>query len=223
MREIVFDTETTGLDPNAGHRVVEIGCVELINHVPTGRSAQWYINPERDMPEDAFRVHGLSQAFLADKPVFAAIAHEFVAFIAEARLIAHNAAFDLKFLNAELAALDLPALPHERTIDTIALAREKIPGAQYSLDALCRRFDIDLTRRDRHGALLDAGLLAEVYLELVGGRQPGLSLVADTAASSAVPVAEREIRPPRAHAPTADEQQAHAAFVATLKEPLWTR
>jgi len=222
MREIVFDTETTGLDPDDGHRVVEIGCVELHNHVPTGRSAQWYINPERDMPDDAFHVHGLSESFLADKPVFASIADEFVEFVGDARLIAHNARFDLKFLNAELAAVGRPPLDRAQTVDTITLAREKFPGAQYSLDALCRRFDIDLTRRDKHGALLDAELLAEVYLELVGGRQPGLTLVA-TAVADQVPVAERDIRPPRPHAASADELKAHAAFVASLKDPLWSR
>lgn len=220
MREIVFDTETTGLDPAAGHRVVEIGCVELVNHVPTGATQQWYINPEREMPDDAFRIHGLSDAFLADKPVFAAIADEFLGFIDGARLIAHNAMFDLKFINAELAALHLPAWPAEQVVDSIALARERIPGAQYSLDALCRRFEIDLSRREKHGALLDAELLAEVYLELIGGRQPGLGLAADAKTRRQTGV-ETEVRPPRPHAPTADELLAHAAFVATLKDPLW--
>ncbi|MDP6565044.1 MAG: DNA polymerase III subunit epsilon [Alphaproteobacteria bacterium] len=222
MREIVFDTETTGLDPASGHRVVEIGCVELINHIPTGETRQWYINPERDMPEEAYQVHGLSEDFLGDKPVFAEVAGDFMAYIDGATLVAHNAGFDARFINAELAALDRPNLPAERLVDTIAMARQKIPGAQYSLDALCRRFGIDLSRRDKHGALLDAELLAEVYLELIGGRQPGLVLAADAAAARVV-AAERPMRPPRPHAPTAEEGEAHRAFIATLDDPIWDR
>lgn len=222
MREIVFDTETTGLDPSDGHRVVEIGCVELLNHVPTGRTAQWYINPERDMPEEAFRVHGLSEEFLSDKPVFADVAAEFVSFVGDAHLVAHNASFDLKFINAELAALDQPPFPGDRLIDTIALARERVPGAQYSLDALCRRFEIDLSRREKHGALLDSELLAEVYLELIGGRQPGLGLAGDTERRRRSAIT-REARAPRPHAPSAEELAAHEAFVATLSDPIWQR
>ena len=221
MREIVLDTETTGLDPNAGHRVVEIGCVELLNHVPTGRTAQWYLNPERDMPEEAYQIHGLSSEFLADKPVFSAIANEFVAFIGDGKLVAHNASFDMKFLNAELAAVGHDPIANDRVIDTIALARKKIPGAQYSLDALCRRFDVDLSRRDRHGALLDSELLAEVYLELIGGRQPGLVLAAEKTRAGV----ERRRREPlaaRPHAASAEELAAHRAFVAELKEPMWS-
>ena len=222
MREIVFDTETTGLDPATGHRVVEIGCVELVNHVPTGRTVQWYINPERDMPEEAFRIHGLSLEFLADKPVFAAVAQDFTDFVGEARLVAHNALFDLKFINAELVAVGREPYDRARIIDTIALAREKLPGAQFSLDALCRRFDIDLTRREKHGALLDAELLAEVYLELVGGRQPGLGLAVERRRHRAAGEI-REIRPPRPHAPLPEEEAAHAAFLADLKDPIWRR
>lgn len=220
MREIVLDTETTGLDPDSGHRVVEIGCVELINHVPTGNSAQWYINPERDMPEEAFQIHGLSSEFLSDKPVFAEIADEFVSFLADAQVVAHNAFFDVKFLNAELAAVGKPQISRERVTDTIAVARQKIPGAQYSLDALCRRFNIDLTRREKHGALLDSELLAEVYLELIGGRQPGLVLAAERTETT-VERKQREPLAPRPHAATAEEIAAHRAFVAELTEPMW--
>lgn len=223
MREIVFDTETTGLDPAAGHRVVEIGCVELLNHMPTGETRQWYLNPQRDMPEEAFRVHGLSEAFLADKPLFAAVVDEFLEFVGGAVLIAHNANFDMRFINAELAALDRPNLPKDKVLDTIVLARRKIPGVQYSLDALCRRFDIDLSAREKHGALLDAELLAEVYLELIGGRQPGLVLASETKGSTAVQAADRQARPPRAHAPSAEEEAAHQAFVAKIKDPIWNK
>ncbi len=223
MREIVFDTETTGLDPAAGHRVVEIGCVELINHMPTGETRQWYINPERDMPEEAFNIHGLSEEFLSDKPVFGAIAEDFLSFVDGAVLIAHNANFDMRFLNAELAALDRPNLPGDKVLDTIALARRKISGAQYSLDALCRRFDIDLSAREKHGALLDAELLAEVYLELIGGRQPGLVLASAGEAEVAIEPSERKARPPRLHAPTAEEAAAHLAFIAKMKDPIWNK
>jgi len=223
MREIVLDTETTGLDPAAGHRIVEIGAVELVNHLPTGQSRQIYINPERDMPPEAFAVHGLSAEFLADKPVFAAIAADFLDFIGDAVLVIHNAEFDLKFLNAELAGLGMPALPASRAVDTVGLARRKYPGAQASLDALCRRFQIDLTDRALHGALKDARLLAEVYLELIGGRQPDLALSAAAADPAAgTPAAARPQRPPRPHAPTPEEAAAHARFLDKLKEPIWT-
>lgn len=226
MREIVLDTETTGLDPKAGHRIVEIGAVELVNHLPTGRSQQIYINPERDMPVEAFAVHGLSEEFLADKPTFAAIAETFLDFVEDATLVIHNAEFDLKFLNAELARLGKPALPPERAIDTVGMARRKFPGAQASLDALCRRFQIDLTDRTLHGALKDARLLSEVYLELIGGRQPGLALATGkgTAAATAagMPATQKTQRAARPHAPTAEEEAAHAAFLETLKDPIWT-
>ena len=223
MREIVFDTETTGLDPAAGHRVVEIGCVELLNHMPTGETRQWYLNPQRDMPEEAFRVHGLSEEFLSDKPLFSDVAEDFLQFVDGAVLIAHNANFDMRFINAELAALDRPNLPEDRVLDTIALARRKLPGAQYSLDALCRRFEIDLSAREKHGALLDAELLAEVYLELIGGRQPGLVLASESKGQEVVQNSERQSRPPRPHAASAEEEAAHKAFVAVMDEPIWDK
>ena len=222
MREIVLDTETTGLDPNDGHRIVEIGCVELINYVPTGQSRQYYINPERDIPEEAFKVHGLSAEFLADKPCFAAIAEDFLSFVRDDILVIHNAEFDLRFLNAELARLGHPAIPSKRAFDTVALARRRFPGAQESLDALCRRFSIDLTARSLHGALLDCELLASVYLELRGGRQPGLTLdAAAEAVGAAMAAVQRSYRPARPHAPSEAELAAHARMLESVKEPLW--
>jgi DNA polymerase-3 subunit epsilon len=226
MREIVLDTETTGFKANEGDRLVEIGCIELINHIPTGRHYHVYINPERAMPEDAFKVHGLSDDFLKDKPVFAAVAQDFCDFIAEDPLVIHNAQFDLSFLNAELARLSgFPHIAMERAIDTVRLARQKFPGAQASLDALCKRFNIDNSARVKHGALLDAELLAEVYLELIGGRQQGLGLVgsADGDAILAAQVPRGPARPPRPHAASAEELAAHAAFLAKLKDPLWLK
>ena len=219
MREIVLDTETTGLDPLQGHRVVEIGCLELVNHMPTGRSFHVYLNPDRDMPMGAFQVHGLSEEFLSDKPRFPEVVDDFLAFIDDGALIAHNASFDVNFLNAELQRASRPVIPGERVIDTLALARRKFPGANNSLDALCRRFNVDNSGRTLHGALLDSELLAEVYLELIGGRQPGLVLSVQT---SQVNIAiQRNIRPPRPHAPTADELAAHAAFIAKIANALW--
>jgi len=225
MREIVFDTETTGLDPAAGHRVVEIGCVELVNHMPTGETRQWYLNPQRDMPEEAFNIHGLSEDFLSDKPLFAAVVEDFLEFVHGATLIAHNANFDMRFLNAELAALDRPNLPKDKVLDTIALARQKIRGGQFSLVALCRRFDIDLSAREKHGALLDAELLAEVYLELIGGRQPGLVLASENKdpAAAAAQDGDRPTRPPRPHAPTAEEAASHQAFIEKIDDPIWKK
>ena len=226
MREIVLDTETTGLDPESGHRIVEVACLELQNHLPTGEVFQRYLNPERDMPEEAFRIHGLSSEFLADHPVFAEVAEDFVAFLGDARLVIHNASFDLKFLNAELAKVGRQGLAGRPVVDTVALARRRFPGAQVSLDALCRRFEIDNSRRTFHGALLDCELLAEVYLELKGGRQPGFELAAagsDPRAAQATASSARPARPPRPHAPTAAESEAHRAFVDGLKDPLWRR
>lgn len=223
MREIVLDTETTGLDPKAGHRVVEIGCIELLNHIPTGETFHQYINPERDMPDEAFAVHGLSEAFLAEHPVFAAVADDFMAFIGDATLVIHNAAFDIGFLNAELARLERGPIPMARTVDTVRIARAKFPGAQASLDALCRRFEIDASARTNHGALLDAELLSLVYLELTGGRQPGFELAAAAAGAGAARAAERPLRPARPHAPSDAELEAHAALVARLKDPIWRR
>ncbi len=222
MREIVLDTETTGFKPEDGHRIVEIGCVELENHLPTGRQKQWYINPERDVPEDAARVHGLTTQFLSSFPMFGDIAGEVLAFLGDAPLIAHNARFDMAFLNAEFKRLGLPALPVDRAIDTVQLARQRFPGSPASLDALCKRFGIDNSSRSLHGALLDSTLLAEVYLELLGGRQTNLGL---TTAAAAVPTTttaiQRTLRPPRPHQPSPEEVLAHQELVKQLKAPLW--
>jgi len=222
MREIVLDTETTGLDPKSGHRIVEIGCVEMVNQVATGETFHAYINPERDMPEQAFAVHGLSEAFLADKPHFADVVETFVAFIGNVNLVIHNAEFDMGFINAELTMAGLEPLSMDRAIDTVRIARRKFPGAPANLDALCKRFQIDNSERDLHGALLDARLLAEVYLELIGGRQRGLSLTGPAKAEGTVAAAvSKTERPPRPHQPSADELAAHEAFVERLDEPVW--
>lgn len=225
MREIVLDTETTGFDPLTGHRIVEIGCVELFNHLPTGKVYHQYVNPERDMPEEAFKVHGLSEQFLSDKPVFAEIVADFMDFIGDAILVIHNAEFDMRFINAELSRLGFQPLPMSRSIDTVAMARKKFPGAQANLDALCRRFEIDNTHRSFHGALLDSELLAEVYLQLIGGRQPGLELglLGGNGKGGGGPVLERVRREPRPHAALPEELEAHAAFVGKLKKALWLR
>ena len=219
MREVVLDTETTGLDPAAGHRLVEIGCLELMDRVPSGKTYQAYVNPEREMPEEAFKVHGLGAEFLSRQPLFAAVADDFLAFIGEAPLVIHNAEFDLKFINAELERLDRPLLTMARVIDTLPLARRKFPGAPASLDALCRRFQIDLFERGRHGALLDVELLAKVYLELAGGRQPGLGLGAER--TGPAPGAEPIRRPSRPHGPSAEELAAHTRFIDSLENPIW--
>ncbi len=221
MREIVLDTETTGLDPAEGHRIVEIACLELLNHLPTGNSFQRYLNPEREVPEDAKAVHGLSAEFLAGQVLFADIVDELLAFLGDAPLVIHNAEFDLRFLNAELLRLGRPALAAARAVDTLAMARRKFPGAQASLDALCRRFAIDASARTYHGALVDCDLLSQVYLELIGGRQATLELAAAAGASLGAGAAERPFRPPRAHAPSEDELAAHETLVAKLKDPVW--
>lgn len=223
-REIVLDTETTGLDPASGHRIVEIGCVEVIGGIRTGSHFHTYLNPERDMPAEAYRVHGISDDFLKDKPVFAQAVDAFLAFIRQDALVIHNAAFDMKFLNFELERLGFPVIPMARTTDTVLIARRKFPGAPASLDALCRRFGIDLSARTRHGALLDAELLADVYLELLGGRQVALAL--DTEGHKNLPPiaaapAPRESFEPRAFPLTSAELEAHAALRAQLKNPLW--
>lgn len=224
MREIVFDTETTGLDPLQGHRVVEIGCVELLNHVPTGRSWQSYLDPEREMPVEAAMVHGLTDEFLARQPLFSEVADAFLQFIGDAPLIAHNAGFDLGFVNAELARHGFAPLAMDRVVDTLPIARKMFPGAPASLDALCKRFGVDATGRQLHGALLDARLLADVYLELRGGRQPDLAIaVAATSETDEVETREREFLAPRAHAPSEEELHAHEAFLAQIKDPLWRR
>lgn len=223
MREIVLDTETTGLDPDSGDRLVEIGAVELVNHMPTGRTFHAYINPQRDVPQDAVAVHGLTAQFLADKPLFTSIAADFLEFIGEARLVIHNAAFDMKFLNAELGWAGRPGVPLVRAVDTLELARRRFPGAQNTLDALCRRFGVDNSSREKHGALLDSELLAEVYLELMGGRQPDLSLTVSAVGSVSGELWVVPQRPrPLAPRLTLAEAEGHARFVASLGESaLW--
>jgi DNA polymerase-3 subunit epsilon len=225
MREVVLDTETTGTDVGAGDRIVEIGAVELINHIPTGRSFHAYVNPQRSMPQGAFAVHGLSDAFLADKPRFAAVAGEFEEFIEDSRLVIHNAAFDIAFLNAELGRIGRPALGMGRVLDTLTMARRKHPGAPASLDALCARYGIDNSRRTKHGALLDAEILAEVYIELIGGKQAdlGLAIVRPETmpGAHAIEFRRRETRIIVTRLSEA-ERNAHAAFVATLgPNALW--
>lgn len=223
MREIVFDTETTGFKFSEGDRLVEIGCVELVNRVETGRVFHAYFNPGRSMPAEAQAVHGLSDAFLSDKPAFHTLVDDLIEFLGDAPLIAHNANFDFGFINGELGACKRDAICLSRMVDTLALARSRHPGAKHTLDALCVRFGIDRSRRVLHGALLDAQLLAQVYVELMGGRQIGFGLesgagiVGDTAET----VAPSRVRPPRHFAPSDAERAAHAAFVATLKDPVW--
>lgn len=225
MREIIFDTETTGLDPQRGDRMVEIGCIEMVNRVTTGRTFHAYFNPERSMPAEAEAVHGLSDAFLADKPLFAERAEELLEFIADSPLVAHNAGFDFGFLNAELAVCGLEPVCKSRMIDTVALARVRHPGAKLSLDALCTRYGVDRSHRTLHGALLDSELLAQVYVELTGGRQIGLELAAETTevlVASVVTVERtRTFRSPRPHAASEAELAAHAAFLDSIKSPLW--
>ena len=227
IREIVLDTETTGLSPQGGDRLVEIGCVELINHIPTGKTFHVYINPERSMPEEAFRVHGLSEEFLSDKPLFKAVAEDFRAFIADATLVIHNAPFDMGFLNAEMEWAGLPRLTNE-VIDTVMVARQKHPGARVSLDALCKHYGIDNSRRTLHGALLDSEILAEVYLELIGGKQVSLALVAEVETASSgmgqarIAVAQRPV--PLPSRLSASEAEAHDTFIEKMGEnAIWAR
>lgn len=216
MREIVFDTETTGFEPGDGHRIVEIGLVELLDHFPTGRSKQFYLNPERDVPIESQRVHGLSAEFLSDKPLFAHIVEEFLEFVGDAVLVIHNASFDMKFINAELTRAGRTPLSMARTLDTIEIAKRRFPGARYSLDELCKRFSIDLSAREKHGALLDAELTAQVYLELVGGRQRGLALApVEIVVEQRADAARARQRPaPLLPRITAEEIARHAAFIA---------
>lgn len=225
MREIIFDTETTGLDPQSGDRLVEIGCVEMVNRVATGRTYHAYFNPERDMPAQAEAVHGLSAAFLSDKPLFVEKVEEILEFMGDSPLVAHNAGFDMGFLNMELARCGIDILPRERMVDTVAIARVRHPGAKNSLDALCTRYGIDRSHRTKHGALLDAELLAQVYVELTGGRQIGLELAAqqqDSLVAAVVTVQrERIFRPARPHAASAEELAAHAEFMAKIPSALW--
>lgn len=222
MREVVLDTETTGLDPSDGHRVVEIGCIELMNHLPTGQSRQWYLNPERDMPAEAEAIHGLSASFLASQPRFSAIAELFIGFLSDAMLVIHNAAFDIKFLNAELQRCRRPLLSMSRVIDTVAMAKRRFPGAQVSLDSLCRRFSIDNSRRTVHSALLDSQLLAAIYLELIGGHEPQLALSLPKTTIETTTVT-RPYRLARSHTASPEELKAHAALVDSLKNPLWNQ
>ena len=230
MREIVFDTETTGLSPLNGDRVVEIGCVELFNRVETGRTFHSYFNPGRPMPSEAEAVHGLSDRFLSDKPGFHDVCEAWLEFIGNSPLVAHNAAFDFGFINHELGGCGRTTVCTSRMIDTLAIARTKFPGAKHSLDALCARFGVDRSARVKHGALIDAQLLAQVYVELTGGRQIGLTLVAETigtveddAAIAAADMIVATIRPPRPHEPSLDELARHAAFMARIKDPIWNR
>lgn len=228
MREIVLDTETTGFEPNDGDRIVEIGAVELWNHVPTGETYHQYINPERMMPQAAFEVHGLGDDFLRDKPVFKHIGQAFLDFIRDSKLIIHNAAFDMKFLNAELKWMNLPAIPMDQALDTLMIARKKFPGSPASLDALCRRFGVNNSAREKHGALLDSEILAEVYLELIGGRQPDFALasVAENRQTDA-PDTQWRARTRAAPLPsrlTNEEAAAHSAFVDKMGDgALWKK
>jgi len=227
MREIIFDTETTGLNPAGGDRIVEIGCIEVVNRVETGRTFHAYFNPERPMPSEAEAVHGLSDVFLSDKPSFMDKVEELLEFIGDSPLIAHNAAFDFGFLNHELQRCARDPICMSRMIDTLALARSRHPGAKHSLDALCARFGVDRSQRVKHGALLDAQLLAQVYVELTGGRQIGLSLGSVSAGAEVEAVTmsrvERVARPPRAHQPSEEERTRHRGFITMLTSPLWER
>lgn len=227
-REIVLDTETTGMDPFTGDRIIEIGAVELVNHLPSGKTCQIYINPERDIPAEATAVHGITNEFIKDKPIFSQIYSEFIEFIGDdSILVIHNAEFDMKFINWELKNVGHPEISNARVIDTLKIARKKFPGSPANLDALCRRFSIDNTARTFHGALLDSELLAEVYLELLGGRQHGLILGTEKQdKKSATQVAQpkqRIFREPRPHSASDDERAAHAKLVSQLKEPLWEK
>ena len=233
MREIVFDTETTGIDPRQGHRMVEIGCVELIDRMPTGETFHAYYNPERDMPAEAEAIHGLGTQFLSDKPLFADGVDAFLEFVGDDMLVAHNAGFDFGFLNAELELCARSPICLSRKIDTLELARRKNPGGKHSLDALCTRYGVDRSHRVFHGALLDAELLAQVYIELTGGRQIAMGLVAETvpartasadaAAASLAPSADRPVRPARPHSASVEELARHAAFLERISRPIWNR
>lgn len=222
MREIILDTETTGLDPKKGHRLVEIGAVELMNHTPTGINYQTYINPERDVDPGAQEIHGLTTDFLKQQPTFGEISEELLSFLSDSTLIIHNAPFDLAFINMELINLGLTSIPSERVVDTLLLARKKFPGAQASLDALCRRFSIDNRHRDLHGALVDAALLADVYIELIGGKEPTLGLSARKA-KTVEGNTTRVYQEPRSFPVSEEELKLHRAFVNTLIDPIWDK
>ena len=221
MREIILDTETTGLDPSQGHRIIEIGCVELVNLVPTGNVFHKYLNPERDIPAEATKVHGLTEEFLKDHPVFREIFQEFLDFIGEAPLVAHNAEFDMRFINWELKNVGHQEIPMSRTVDTLQLARGRFPGSPNNLDALCKRLGVDNSNRTKHGALVDSEILAAVYLELKGGKQAGLELVQQK--TSAKVTSQKKARAPRSFPLSREELEAHGKFISTLKEPLWLK
>ena len=225
LREVVLDTETTGLDPASGHRIVEIGALEMINHVSTGRTYHVHINPEREVDPETVDVHGLTDEFLADKPTFAEIVDDFMEFVGDSPLVIHNAPFDMGFINAELSRVGRTTIPMDRAVDTLVMARTKFPGARASLDALCSRFGVDNSHRKLHGAMVDTDLLAEVYIELLGGRQPDLTF-------SEAPAEPDEgetrsevatIRPAREHSPSKEEAEAHAGFIEAMENPLWAR
>lgn len=227
MREIAFDTETTGLDPASGHRIIELGCVEMVDKIRTGRAFQSYLNPQRDVPPEAQAVHGLSSAFLLDKPLFAEVVEAFLEFIGDSTLVIHNAGFDLKFINAELEKVGFATIPAARAVDTVGIARRKFPGSPASLDALCKRFNIDLSSRSKHGALLDAELLADVYLELCGGRQASIQLFDNTKENAEAldkrAGGEVAALPARLFKVSAQELEAHRAQLSRLKNPLWEK
>ncbi len=224
MREVVIDTETTGLDPYLGHRLIEIGCIELFNHVPTGKIFHTYLNPEREVTEEAFRIHGLSFDFLKDKQLFMDIAREFLDFIGDTTLVIHNATFDLKFINAELLKFEFPPIPYSRALDTLIMARNKFPGSPASLDALCKRFNIDNSNRTKHGALLDAELLSAVYLQLIGGSQTSMALKQEEVSTISTNIDSGnkiEYLETRSFLPTQEELELHSAFLAKIKNPAW--
>ena len=233
MREIVLDTETTGLSPQDGHRIIEIGALEMVNHVSTGQTFHVYINPERPIEPDAMAVHGITNERVAGEPVFADLVDDFLNFIGDDKMVIHNAPFDMGFINAELERCGKPVLPMDRAIDTLVMARKKFPGGQASLDALCRKFGIDNSHRDLHGAMIDTDLLAEVYIELLGGKQPGLTLALDgdavdvkpeeNAVTANISTEKSAARPPRAHRASPEELAAHQAFVTSMKDPVWAQ
>ena len=224
MREIVLDTETTGMDPAEGDKLVEIGCVELENHMPTGRTYHQYINPERDVPAEAVAVHGLTQERLAKEPTFGEIVGDFLDFLGtDSKLVIHNAEFDMKFINAELSTFGFPSVEPKRVIDTLAIARKKFPGSPANLDALCRRFNIDNSNRTLHGALLDSELLAEVYLELLGGRQRGLEIEVEEKTVTETVTIERQYREPRNFPLNKEEQENHRKMLENIDDALWLK
>ena len=223
MREVILDTETTGLDPKLGHRLVEIGAVELVNHTPTGVNYQTYINPERDVDPGAQEIHGLTNEFLKQHPTFGDISAEFIDFLSNSTLVIHNAPFDLAFINMELNRLGEPLISSEKVIDTLVLARKKFPGAQANLDALCRRFAIENRHRELHGALVDAALLADVYIELIGGKEPTLGLSAKKTNSTLAEERTRVYQKPRSFPVSEEELELHRAFVKTLINPIWDK